>query len=180
MAGPSPPGIPHTRLLLQNSSFSTWAGVRAHISYVSRKNFVTVIYRGFPDDGWVVKSPLADAGDMGSIPGPGALLSLCSRAREPWVLRCASPRAYIPRQERPLRWETRTLQLEKSPWSKEDPAQPKVNKYNYESEKCESESCSVVSNSLRPHGLYSPWNSPARILEWIAFPFSRGSSQPRD
>ena len=23
----------------------------------------------------------------------------------------------------------------------------------------ESESCSVVSNSLRPHGLYSPWNS---------------------
>ena len=24
----------------------------------------------------------------------------------------------------------------------------------------ESESCSVVSNSLRPHGLYSPWNSP--------------------
>ena len=24
----------------------------------------------------------------------------------------------------------------------------------------ESESCSVVSDSLRPHGLYSPWNSP--------------------
>ena len=24
----------------------------------------------------------------------------------------------------------------------------------------ESESCSVVSNSLRPHGQYSPWNSP--------------------
>ena len=26
-------------------------------------------------------------------------------------------------------------------------------------EKSESESCSVLSNSLRPHGLYSPWNS---------------------
>ena len=26
----------------------------------------------------------------------------------------------------------------------------------------ESESCSVVSNSLRPHGLYSPWNSPGQ------------------
>ena len=26
----------------------------------------------------------------------------------------------------------------------------------------ESESRSVVSNSLRPHGLYSPWNSPAQ------------------
>ena len=75
-----------------------------------------------------------------------------------------------------------------------------------------------MSNSLRPHGLYSPWNSPGlntgvsslsflqgifpsqglnsglpqcgqifyqlshqgspRILEWEAYPFSRGSSQP--
>ena len=26
-------------------------------------------------------------------------------------------------------------------------------------EKVKSESCSVVSNSLGPHGLYSPWNS---------------------
>ena len=25
--------------------------------------------------------------------------------------------------------------------------------------KSESESCSVISNSLQPHGLYSPWNS---------------------
>ena len=84
----------------------------------------------------------------------------------------------------------------------------------------ESESRSVVSNSLRRHGLYSPWNSPGqntgvdsfsllqgifptqasnpgllhrrrilyqlnhqgspRILEWVAYPFSRGSSQPRN
>ena len=43
-----------------------------------------------------------------------------------------------------------------------------------------SESYSVVSNSSQPHGLYSPWNSPARILEWVAFPFSRGSPQPRE
>ena len=27
---------------------------------------------------------------------------------------------------------------------------------------CESESCSVVSNSLQPHGLYSPWNYPGQ------------------
>ena len=26
----------------------------------------------------------------------------------------------------------------------------------------------------------SPWNFQARILEWVAFPFSRGSSQPSD
>ena len=38
----------------------------------------------------------------------------------------------------------------------------------------------VVSGSLQPHGLYSPWNSPGQILEWVAFPFSRKSSQPRD
>jgi len=41
--------------------------------------------------------------------------------------------------------------------------------------KSESESCSVVSDSLQPHGILQ-----ARILEWVAVPFSRGSSQPRD
>ena len=84
----------------------------------------------------------------------------------------------------------------------------------------ESESCSVVSDSLWRHGLYSPWNSPGqntgvssfsllrgifptqglnpgllrcrqilyqlrhqgslRILEWVAYPFSSGSSRPRN
>ena len=45
---------------------------------------------------------------------------------------------------------------------------------------CESESCSVMSDSLQPHGLYSPGILQARKLEWVAFPFSRGSSQPTD
>ena len=46
-------------------------------------------------------------------------------------------------------------------------------------------SCSVVSNSLRPHGLQPTRLPPsigilqARILEWITISFSRGSSQPR-
>ena len=44
----------------------------------------------------------------------------------------------------------------------------------------ESESRSVVSDSLWPHGLYSPWNSPGQNTGMIAFPFSRGSSQPRN
>ena len=44
----------------------------------------------------------------------------------------------------------------------------------------ESESHSVVSDSLQHldytiHGILQ-----ARILEWVAFPFSTGSSQPRD
>ena len=38
----------------------------------------------------------------------------------------------------------------------------------------ESDSRLVMSDSLQLHGLQ------ARILEWVAFPFSRGSSQPRD
>ena len=83
-----------------------------------------------------------------------------------------------------------------------------------------SESHSVVSDSLQPHGLYSPWNSPGqntglgslslfqgifptqglnpgllhcrqilyqlshkgspKMLEWVAYPFSSGSSWPRN
>ena len=38
-----------------------------------------------------------------------------------------------------------------------------------------SETCSVVSNSLRLHGILQ-----ARILEWVTFPFSKGSFQPTD
>ena len=39
---------------------------------------------------------------------------------------------------------------------------------------------SVVSDSLRPHDYTVHGILQARILEWVAFPFSRGSSQPRD
>ena len=42
----------------------------------------------------------------------------------------------------------------------------------------ESKSRSVMPDSLWPHGLY--WILQARILEWVAFPFSRRFSQPRD
>ena len=34
--------------------------------------------------------------------------------------------------------------------------------------------------TLRPHGLSVHGILQARILEWVAFPFSRGSSQPRN
>ena len=49
-----------------------------------------------------------------------------------------------------------------------------------------SVSHSVVFDSLWPHGLYNPRGSSAhrtlqaRILEWVAIFFSRGSSRPRD
>ena len=51
---------------------------------------------------------------------------------------------------------------------------------------CVCVSRSVVSDSLWPHGLYSPLGSSihgilqAWILEWVTIPFSRGSSWPRD
>ena len=47
-------------------------------------------------------------------------------------------------------------------------------------------SCSVISDCLQPHGQSSlPGSSAhgilqARILEWVAIPFSRGSSQSRE
>ena len=44
--------------------------------------------------------------------------------------------------------------------------------------KSESESHSVVSHSLGPHGLYTPWNSPGQNTVVVAFPFSGGSSHP--
>ena len=49
----------------------------------------------------------------------------------------------------------------------------------------ESVSHSVMTDSLQPYGLYPPGPYvhgilQARIMEWVAIPFSRGSSQPRD
>ena len=51
--------------------------------------------------------------------------------------------------------------------------------------KCESVSHSVVSDSVTPWTVAPPGSSvqgilQARILEWIAIPFSRESSQPKD
>ena len=45
--------------------------------------------------------------------------------------------------------------------------------------------CSGISDSLQLHGLQPtrllcPWNFQARILEWVAISYSRGSSQMRD
>ena len=52
-------------------------------------------------------------------------------------------------------------------------------------EKSESENRSVTSGSLQPHELNLPGSSvhgilQARMLEWVAVPFCRGSSQPRN
>ena len=43
-----------------------------------------------------------------------------------------------------------------------------------------SESCSVVSNSLRPHELYSPWNSPGQNTRVGSLSLLQESSWPRN
>ena len=51
--------------------------------------------------------------------------------------------------------------------------------------------CAVLSSSVMSDSCVTPWTIArqallskgilqARILEWVAMPFSRGSSQPRD
>ena len=50
---------------------------------------------------------------------------------------------------------------------------------------CESHWRSVLTRSALLHGLQPPGSSvhgtlQARILEWVAMPSSRGSSQPKD
>jgi len=52
---------------------------------------------------------------------------------------------------------------------------------NLMSPESESERHSLLSDSLWPHGLYSPWNSPGQNTGvGLAVPYSGGSSQPRN
>ena len=48
------------------------------------------------------------------------------------------------------------------PWTALERNYIESNKILYASMKNESERYSVASNSLQPHGLYSPWNSPGQ------------------
>ena len=90
--------------------------------------------RDFPG-GSVVKFLPANAGDMGSSPGPGRshmpqsnkarvpqLVSLHSRARKPQLLSLRAttaeahvPRAYVLQQEKSRQWEARAVQQRVAP-----------------------------------------------------------------
>ena len=55
--------------------------------------------------------------------------------------------------------------------------------YGYEHwtiKKAESENCSVMSNSLQPHTLYSPWNSPGQNTGVSSSSLLQGIFPPRD
>ena len=59
----------------------------------------------------------ANAGDTGSIPGPGRIHM--HRSNEDWVPQLLSPhfRAWARQQEQPQQWEARAPQLESDPHS---------------------------------------------------------------
>ena len=58
-------------------------------------------------------------------------------------------------QEAVIKTSPKKKKYKKAKWLYEEALQ--IAKKRRESE---SESCSVMSDSMRPHGLYSPWNSP--------------------
>ena len=153
--------LPHQTSSLIKQSI----GIRHHCMRSSLQGTMKVIpkqtktkcpFQGFPG-GSVVRGLPTNAGDMGSISGPGGshmpqsgwlvchnYLSLWSRACVPQLLsscttttEACTPKAHAPQQEKPPQWEAcapwlesgpHSPQLEKSPHSNEDPAQPKINK----------------------------------------------------
>ena len=76
-------------------------------------------------------------------------------------------------------WGLWVLRFHPSSWHTRRPARlfPSLDRYS------ETERSSVVSGSLRPHGILPGFSVhgvlQARRLEWVAIPFSRGSSQPQ-
>ena len=104
------------------------------------KIFKNYVYRAFLI-GSVVKNLAANTEDMGSIPDPGRshmpqnnlawapqLLSLCSSAWEPQLLKARSPRACALKQKKQLQWGARESQLDSSPRSLKLKEKPKKKK----------------------------------------------------
>ena len=86
---------------------------------MSSKRNCKCVYRNFPDS-TVDKNPAANAGDTGSIPGPGRFHS--HRTMKPMSPHAAAteahvPRAHAPQQKKPSQLEAHTPQLESSPHS---------------------------------------------------------------
>ena len=111
----------------------------------------------------------------GKIPRAMGQLSLWTATTEA----CLRSRACAPQREKPLQWEACTPQLESSPCSpqleKAHPQHPRPSVKGREVKVAQScpTLCDPVDYTV--HGILQ-----ARILEWVAFPFSRRSSQPRD
>ena len=118
----------------------------------------------------MVNNTSTNARDKGSIPGSGIKIPLLQGnwAYAPQLLEPAHSRACAPQQEKPPQWRAHAL-----PW-KNSPCSPQQDRKSLHSNKKSSQIHSVVSRSLRPHGLYSQWNSPGPNTGVGTFPFSRG------
>ena len=57
---------------------------------------------------------------------------------------------------------------------------PSVKQKGWAVEVLVAQPCLTLCNPMQPSRPFCPWNFPARILEWVAISFTRGSSQPRD
>ena len=110
----------------------------------SRRNFSW----GFPG-GSEVKASACNARDLGSIPGSG---------RFPWRRKWQSTPVFLPGELHGQR-----ILADYSPWDcRESDSTEQLTDVQNGRTYSESESHAVVSNSLQPHGLYSPWNSPGQ------------------
>ena len=118
-------------------------------------------------DGSAGKESAGDTGNTGSTPGFG---------RSPW---------------RRKWWPTPVFLTEKphgqrnlagySPWGhKESDTTERLSTHGTKGGRGLRESRSVVSDSLRPMDYTVRGILQARILEWVVYPFSSGSSQPRN
>ena len=106
------------------------------------------------------------------------LLSLCSRVWEPQLLKPAHLRVSALQQEKPLQWEARALQLEysprlpqleKSPHSNSEPAQPKINKiyiYIYKNTAILLDPAQIPSPEWSLHLPIQMWSESVACLLW--------------
>ena len=112
-------------------------------------------------------------------------LSPCSRAWEPQQLKPMSPRARSPRREASavrsphatVREQCPASTTREKPMQQQRPSKAKDIKTDFQNHSpvniCDPVDCSPPGSSV--HGILQ-----ARTLEWVAMPFSRGSSQLRD
>ena len=139
----------------------------------------------------MVKNTPSNAGDVGSIPGQGTKDPTCHRKLSPWA---TTRQAWEPSPRSPCTLELTLCTQEEPACHNKDLGQPPKSKYGslrlstyflpwqtQERKKvalscltlCHPMNCTPPGSSV--HGILQ-----ARILEWVAIPFSRGSSWPRD
>ena len=138
-----------------------------------RDRLPTPVFFGFPGSS-EGKESTCNVGDLGLIPGlgrsPGEGKGYPLQYN-PWGQKESDTTEQLLLSLFMCRCEERSMKNIPTELS-DDPATPLPGIYPVKV----VQSCST----LQPYGLHSPWNSPGQNIGWVAFPFFRGSSQPRD